>query len=208
MKRELRAFELKNLEIRAEEGQPKKIIGYAAVFETLSEPMFGFREKIQAGAFAESIGADDIRALWNHDENYVLGRNRAGTLKLEEDELGLKIEITPPDAQWARDLLVSIERRDVSQMSFRFETLKDMWDEEDPQNIVRTLVKARLWDVSPVTFPAYTSTSANVRTYEEILIEHRAAESQADEAAKIKERKRIDQEIEREREIQLTEAEI
>lgn len=208
MKRELRAFELKNLEIRAEEGQPKKIVGYAAVFETLSEPMFGFREKIQAGAFAESIGADDIRALWNHDENYVLGRNRAGTLKLEENELGLKIEITPPDAQWARDLLVSIERRDVSQMSFGFETLKDMWDEEDPQNIVRTLIKARLWDVSPVTFPAYTSTSANVRTYEEILLEDRAAESQADEAAKIKERKRIDQEIEREREIQLTEAEI
>ncbi len=209
MKPERRAFEITGLEIRAEEGKPKKIVGHAAVFDTLSEPLFGFREKIAAGAFTESINSDDIRALWNHDPNYVLGRNRAGTLTLEEDEQGLKTEIIPPDAQWARDLMVSIERRDVTQMSFAFQTLKDMWDEEDPNNVVRTLIKVRLFDVSPVTYPAYTSTSANVRTGEEILLEHRAVKSQADETAKIEERKRIDQAAdERERELTLLEAEL
>ena len=208
MKTEFRAFEVSQLEIRAEEGKPKKIAGYAAVFETLSEPMFGFREKVSPGAFAETISADDIRALWNHDPNYILGRNRAGTLVLAEDERGLKIEISPPDTQWARDLITSIERRDVSQMSFGFQTLKDMWDEEDPQNVTRTLIKVRLYDVSPVTYPAYPSTSVNARSAEEIIAEHRAAKSQADDAAMLEERKRVGQAADiRECEITLMEKE-
>jgi hypothetical protein len=207
MKKELerRAFEVTGLEIRAEGEGPKKIVGYAAVFDSLSEPMWGFREKIQKGAFAASIPKDDIRALWNHDPNFVLGRNRAGTLKLEEDEKGLRIEITPPGAEWAQGLMESIQRGDVSQMSFGFSTQKEAWDETDPANIVRTLVQVRLYDVSPVTYPAYTETSVNVRTAEEIAKDH-AAERQADEAAESEKLKGITQASDaREREIKTVE---
>lgn len=183
-KREYRAFELDRLEVRQADGDDvSEIVGYAAVFEKLSEEMWGFREKIAKGAFANSIKDDDVRALWNHDSNYVLGRNKSGTLELEEDEHGLRITIKPPDTQWARDLVVSIDRGDVSQMSFGFETLTDEWDQSDKKNVVRTLKEVRLWDVSPVTFPAYTQTTVAVRTAEEVYDEFLAAESQEDEAA-------------------------
>ncbi len=174
MKLEYRAFELTDLEVRSEESEPKKIRGYAAVFEKLSVPLWGFREKIAKGAFAESITKDDVRALWNHDPNYVLGRNKAGTLSMEEDDKGLKIEITPPDTQWARDLMTSIERKDVDQMSFGFETEVEEWDTSKEKNEIRTLKKVKLFDVSPVTFPAYPQTSVGVRSAEEVYKKYKS----------------------------------
>jgi len=128
-----------------------------------------FREKIAPGAFASSINTDDVRALFNHDPNFVLGRNKAGTLKMSEDERGLHIEIEPPDTQVARDLMVSLERGDISQMSFGFEVIKDSWERSTEGNNldIRTLEKVRLWDVSPVTFPFYKETDVAVRSHEE-----------------------------------------
>lgn len=158
---EIRTFILKELRVTQEEDQPK-ISGYAAVFNVLSDDLGGFREKVLPGAFETSIREDDIRALWNHDPNYVLGRNTAGTLKLEEDEHGLKIEIDPPETQYARDLMASMKRGDVDQMSFGFYTISDNWHKEEDQ-VVRDLVKAKLFDVSPVTFPAYPQTVVHAR---------------------------------------------
>lgn len=155
-------------ELRAIEGENglRKITGYAAVFNKLSDDLGYFREKIQPGAFKNTIKADDIRALWNHDSNYILGRNRSGTLSLSEDDHGLKIEIDPPDAQWARDLMTSIERGDVDQMSFGFRTITDSWQLVDGEDI-RTLIEVKLFDVSPVTFPAYPDTEVGLRSLEE-----------------------------------------
>jgi len=151
---------LRSCEIRvADDGAPS-IRGYAAVFDRIADLGF-FKEKIRKGAFARTIGNGDIRALLNHDPNFVLGRSRAGTLKLAEDDKGLAVEITPPDVQWARDLLVSMRRGDIDQMSFGFQTIKEDWDEQER---LRTLVEVRLFDVSVVTFPAYTQTSAHVRS--------------------------------------------
>lgn len=151
---------LRSCEIRvADDGAPS-IRGYAAVFDRIADLGF-FKEKIRKGAFARTIGNGDIRALLNHDPNFVLGRNRAGTLQLAEDDKGLAVEITPPDVQWARDLLVSMRRGDINQMSFGFQTLKEEWDKEEK---LRTLVEVRLFDVSVVTFPAYPQTSAHVRS--------------------------------------------
>src|SRR5690606_29136668 len=106
------------------------ISGHAAVFDTLSEPMWGFREKIAPGAF-DDVLEDDVRALFNHDPNFILGRTRSGTLKIAVDMRGLQYEIDPPDTQPARDLIVSMERGDVSQSSFAFIVAEDDWDEDE-----------------------------------------------------------------------------
>ena len=147
-------------------------MGYAARFNELSEVMWGFREKISPGAFIDALKTSDVRALWNHDPNHVLGRAKAGTLKVWEDEVGLRYEVVPPDAQWAQDLLRSMERGDVDQSSFAFTVAKDEWN-DDEEMPVRTIVKVeRLYDVSPVTYPAYPSTTSGVRSLEDVLEEH------------------------------------
>ena len=145
------------------------IEGHAAVFDSWSETLggiFPFKEIVRKGAFNESIGKDDIRALFNHDPNYVLGRNRAGTLELVEDEVGLRVRITPPDTSWARDLQASIRRGDITQMSIGFIVEEDKWSTENGMD-TREIRKVQLFDVSPVTFPAYTATDVGVRAMEE-----------------------------------------
>ena len=139
MPKEQRTYELSELRVSRDDKQ-LRIIGHAAVFNVLGDGGW-FREKVAPGAFADSIQVDDVRALFNHDPNYVLGRNRAGTLKLSEDDRGLKIEIDPPDTQVARDLMVSLERGDISQMSFGFEVVKQSWEKASEKNMldVRTL---------------------------------------------------------------------
>ena len=157
-------------EIRINESDGGTCIeGHAAVFDSWSETLggiFPFKEKVRKGAFAESIGKDDIRALFNHDPNYVLGRNRAGTLELVEDDVGLRVRITPPDTSWSRDITTSIRRGDISQMSIGFVVEDDEWSSQDGID-TRELKKVRLFDVSPVTFPAYTATDVGVRAMQE-----------------------------------------
>jgi hypothetical protein len=160
---ERRTFDL--AELRLEGDKKPTIRGYAAVFNKFSEDLGGFREKIAPGAFAGAIQGNDVRALFNHDPNYVLGRTKAKTLRLSEDEKGLVIEIDPPDTQFARDLMVSMQRGDISQMSFGFQTIKDNWKKSQGKDMERTLLEVRLLDVSPVTFPAYPQTSVAVRDY-------------------------------------------
>lgn len=159
-------FEM-SVEQRAED-EPKRIIGHAAVFEVLSQELgyfTRFREKIARGAFDDALN-DDVRALFNHDANYVLGRTTNKTLILSVDERGLKVDITPPDTQVARDLMVSIQRGDINQMSFAFTVAEDEWFEDKDENVTRTILKIdRLYDVSPVTYPAYTQTDVSAREY-------------------------------------------
>jgi len=164
---ERRALTLKELRVSESEGKDTYIEGYASVFDSWSETLGGdilpFREKVCKGAFAESIANDDIRALYNHDPNYVLGRNKAGTLELTEDERGLYVKIKPPKAQWAKDLMCSIKRGDVDAMSFGFAVILDKWYAAEGAD-VRELIKVKLYDVSPVTFPAYPATECDVRS--------------------------------------------
>jgi HK97 family phage prohead protease len=161
-----RRVTINGLELRAgAEGEPKRLVGYAAVFGELSLDLGGFREKIAPGAFAKSLGGD-VRALFNHDPNLILGRTTSKTLTLQEDQRGLLVNILPPDTAFARDLLLSVDRGDVDQMSFGFRTLKDDWDMDDKGTVIRTLIDVAIFDVSPVTFPAYPTTEIAVRSME------------------------------------------
>lgn len=141
-----------------------KIAGHAAKFDQISEDLGGFRERIAPGAFAKTIQGADIRALWNHDANIVLGRNKSGTLRLSEDSAGLAYEVDAPDTQLVRDMVLApIARGDVNQCSFGFFTVSDKWAKVDGE-WVRTLLEVELFDVSPVTYPAYPQTDVAVRS--------------------------------------------
>lgn len=162
LSRELRAWPVA-LEVRkGGEGAATEIRGYAAVFQELSLDLGGWRERIAPGAFARSIADNDVRALWDHNSQYVIGRNRAGTLELAEDERGLSIVAWPPATGWAADLLESMRRGDVDGMSFGFHVREDEWVDEDGV-LVRVLRDVDLLEVSVVTFPAYLQTSAEAR---------------------------------------------
>jgi len=150
-------------EIRVADNK-RKLTGYAAVFDKESEDLGGFVETIAPGAFSSVLAKNpDVRALINHDPNLVLGRTLAGTLLLREDEKGLLVEITLPDTQVARDLAVSIERGDVSQMSFAFGDVDDEVQKINGRFHRRILSIGRLYDVSVVTYPAYPDTSVALR---------------------------------------------
>jgi len=181
--REERSFPIAELRADSGEGEQRTIKGHAAVFNKKSEDLGGFVEKIAPGAFADTLDAD-VRALFNHSPDYVLGRTKAGTLRMEEDKKGLAVEIDPPDTSFANDLMVSIERGDISQMSFGFRVLREEWDEK-PKTPVRTLHEVELFDVSPVTFPAYTQTKVAVRSADQVFAEYtesrRAQEQDAQE---------------------------
>lgn len=154
-------------ELRAAADKPMSIRGYAALFETLSQEIYGmFFEKLAVGAFTNALKTSDPRCLFNHDPNFVLGRASASTLRLTEDDKGLAIECDLPDTQVGRDLFTSIQRGDVNQMSFAFTVARDDWQYVGPK-LIRTVIEVEeLFDVAPVTYPAYdqTSVSANARS--------------------------------------------
>lgn len=189
--------------VEARDGDPVKIRGYAAVFGQLSEDLGGFREQLVTGAFSDAIASSDVRALVNHDPNQVLGRNKAGTLTMREDTSGLYVEITPPDTQIARDLVESMKRGDVNQMSFAFSVSREdqTWTRDGTGPWIRTIKRvSRLYDVSVVTYPAYPQTEAAARA----LADVESAEAAKHEAVAREKRQRAA----RARELQLLEARI
>ena len=150
------------------EGEQRSLIGYAAVFN--QEAVIGefFRELIEPGAFDEALTTDDVRALFNHDPSLILGRNTAKTLRLSSDATGLRYEIDPPATSYAADLVVSVQRGDVSQSSFAFRVLEETWvNKTEATGLpLRRIRRVSLYDVSPVTYPAYEGTSVSARAEE------------------------------------------
>jgi uncharacterized protein len=169
MRREFRFA--KNIELRQVPDKPPVIRGYAARFNSPSLPigdMFHglFTERIMPGAFSKSIQKDDVRALVNHDANQLLGRTKSGTLTLREDSDGLYYEIHPPDTSAARDVIESIKRGDMDGSSFGFSVPEggDNWVKGEDGKQLREVREVKLYDISPVTYPAYPSTSVAMRS--------------------------------------------
>lgn len=148
------------------------IEGYASVFNQWSEDLGGFREMVRRGAFSKTLKEADVRGLFNHDPNYVLGRNKSGTLDLAEDSHGLHFRARAPETGWANDLRESIRRGDIDQASFAFATVRDEWKRAKDNKGVheRELVEVKLFDVSVVTYPAYPQTQVSARSLAEMFI--------------------------------------
>lgn len=167
-KKETRVLPMTEFRVLKEDGK-SSLEGYAARFDKWSEDLGGFKEKIARGAFKKALKDSDVRALFNHNADYVLGRSTAGTLALKEDKKGLLMVNDPPSTQWARDLMVSVDRGDISQMSFGFTVDKDEWKEDKEGRVTRTIHEVgRLLDVSVVSFPAYPDTSVALRSLEKV----------------------------------------
>jgi HK97 family phage prohead protease len=153
------------VQVRAD-GETKTLTGYAAVFNR--ETVIGdfFRETIDPGAFRSAVSAGDVRGLFNHDPNMVLGRTASGTMRLEEDETGLRYIIDPPDTTLGRDVMALVSRGDVTGSSFGFTVKRDSWTRptkagELPLRTIHEFDWLR--DVGPVTFPAYEETTVQAR---------------------------------------------
>lgn len=170
---ERRVFEAP-VEARANEDGERRLSGYAALYNTETRIGSFFREVLEPGAFRAALDrGDDVRALFNHDANVVLGRSKAGTLTLTEDDRGLRYDVLLPDTQTARDLWTSVQRGDISQSSFAFTVAREdeEWREMSSEMPLRVVKSVRLFDVSPVTYPAYQETTVSARSQAEALQE-------------------------------------
>jgi HK97 family phage prohead protease len=135
-----------------------KIEGYASVFNVDSLPLYGlWTEEVIPGAFVDSIKADDQRALLNHNDDFVLARRSAGTLRLGEDSKGLHYELDLGGQSYARDLYESVKRGDITGSSIGFRTITDTWSMKDGMDH-RQVSKISLREVSPVAWPAFPQT--------------------------------------------------
>ncbi|AJA22208.1 TPA: HK97 family phage prohead protease [Bacillus thuringiensis] len=167
--KETRTFDITKLSTRdATEEQPSKITGYAAVFNSKTTIGGWFDEVIEPGAFARSLSENsDIRALFNHNWDNVLGRTKSGTLRLEEDEKGLKFEIELPNTSVGRDLAESMSRGDINQCSFGFWITEENWD-YSVEPALRTIKEVELYEISVVSIPAYDDTEVSLVRSKEI----------------------------------------
>jgi Escherichia/Staphylococcus phage prohead protease len=150
-----------DVEFRAK-GTNSYVEGYAAVFEKRSGNLGGFVERVKPSAFNKTIREADVRALWNHDPQYVLGRSGAGTLELSIDNSGLYYRSLLPNTSYAKDLAELLERRDVRESSFTFFKVQDDWAVNELGQNERSLIEVGLIDVAPVTFPAYPDATSGV----------------------------------------------
>lgn len=153
------------LEERDDDLRPR-IVLRPIVFNVKSDKIEFFREIIRPEAIDRTLREKkDVRALVDHDTSKILGRLSANTLQLAKERTGLRAEIDPPNTSYARDLIVSIRRGDITGGSFSFRTITDQWHTEDGEE-TREILDMEVFEVSAVTFPAYPQTDAALRSHQ------------------------------------------
>jgi HK97 family phage prohead protease len=168
---ERRIFRVTELRVTGKAGEKRGLQGYAATYDNLSDPIGGgywsFREIIRPGAFSAAFKSGaDVRCLFNHDANWILGRTRSKTMRLEDRSQGLWFDCDVPAGPMAQHVADAVERGDVNGCSFSFRTLRDRWtfSSKDEEMDQRELLEVEIDDVGPVTFPAYPDTEVDVRS--------------------------------------------
>jgi uncharacterized protein len=148
-----------DVDVEAIDTRGRTLHGYAAVYNVESEDLGGFKERIAPGAFRSVLDAD-VRALLNHDPSQVLGPTRSGTLRLFDEQRGLRFEVDLPDSPLGENVREAVRRRDIDGASFRFCVDQESWDRD-----LRTIESVReLKDVTVATFGAYPAASVELRT--------------------------------------------
>ncbi len=160
---EKRLFNIENRFETKEDGQ-EVVVGYGSIFNSRSENLGGFYEYISPTAISqETIAKSDVRALINHDANLVLARSTTGTLDLSIDEKGLRYEFSIPETSYGKDLAINMKNGNINQSSFAFTVGSDEWSTDEDGNDVRTITSIdKLYDVSPVTYPAYSQADSDL----------------------------------------------
>lgn len=159
------------------------IEGYFALYESETELFQGSFEIITKGAFDKTLN-NDIRALWNHNTQYVLGRSKSGTLTLKTDDKGLFAVVKLPKTQYAQDLYELVQRGDVDQCSFGFNILEEDLEELASGGYRWRINEIDLHEISVVTFPAYENTTVSARSEQIEQIQARKLEEKRSELKK------------------------
>jgi len=157
---EKRTFKCEQVEIR-EGDDGKKTIRMTVPYNSWSDDLGGFKERILPGFFSDSIVNRDIRSYWNHNSDFVLGRSGNGTLEFKDHKGFLEILATPPDTQWGRDAITSVEGGYVDGASFAFRAIDQNWNDD---NTKRELIRGEVYEFSPVAMPAYPKSAAQARS--------------------------------------------
>ena len=160
---EKRIFNIENRFETREDGQ-EVVVGYGSIWNSRSENLGGFYEYISPDAISqETIDKSDVRALINHDPNLVLARSTAGNLSLSVDEKGLRYEFSIPETSYGKDLAINMKNGNINQSSFAFTVGSDEWSTDEEGNDIRTITSIeKLYDVSPVTYPAYSQAESDL----------------------------------------------
>ena len=184
-KKNFRDFRTKFEITRDEQTPDERVIeGYFALYESETELWAGSYEIISKGAFENTIQKNDIRALWNHNTQYVLGRNKNGSLQLKADDKGLFASIKLPNTQYAEDLYSLVQRGDIDQASFGFNILDEELEELANGGYRWRIKDIDLHEISVVTFPAYENTSVQAREQQVKEIETRKLQQKKSELQK------------------------
>ena len=168
---ELRRYEFREVQLTRDANRPS-ITGYASVFfdgteRTEFELFPGVRERVDPSAFDKTLSrGDDVRALFNHDPTQILGRSTSGTLRLRTDAIGLRYDVDLGESSIARDVAEHIQRRDVTGSSFAFLIREEDWETLESGVDIRTVKQADLFDVGPVTFPAYEGSAVELKSFQ------------------------------------------
>lgn len=188
-----RLLQKASLEVREENGQPQ-IVGYGIVYGQRTQLWDDLWEVIHPGAATQFLANNpDIRCAFNHSRDHIFGRTKSGTLELVEDEFGVKYIVTPPEAQWCRDILESIRRGDIDGSSFTFgvEPQDEKVTKQADGTYLREIFKISvIGEIGPVSYPAYEGTTAQVRALKDeydSFTEHLRAQ---EDSVKIAERQR------------------
>lgn len=188
-KTELRELLTNKIEIREDDDGNRSISGYAVKWEMKSQVLglfYKFREQFQKGAFIQSLNDDDQRFLWSHDTSKVLGRKKNDTLRLQEDDVGLRFELDLPKTSLGNDTYESIKRGDVDGVSFGFMAEDDEVIEPEDDLPIRTVKRAKLMEVSAVAFPAYPDSEVSARGFDPVKQEKELQAYKQEQISKIK----------------------